>query len=287
MPMLALARILLAPLLLWQGRQVRRRVPKLPEASGARLGLIGSDHAGHAVPRLRLLIVGDSSGAGVGATTQDEALAGQLARTLARRLQAPVAWQLVAQTGWTTPEATAALRALAAQGRLPPADVMVTVLGVNDTIAGTSPARWMRQMSALEACARDLAGVQLSVVSAVPPMARFPALPQPLRRVLGASSQRLDRALQRWAADSGARLHVEMPVAVRRESPQALMAADGFHPGPALYRVWAEALATQIVADWPSSPVLPGAQPPLAGAAGGAGTATGSGLGRPSRSIAT
>ena len=58
MPMLALARILLAPLLLWQGRQVRRRVPKLPEASGARLGLIGSDHAGHAAPRLRLLIVG-------------------------------------------------------------------------------------------------------------------------------------------------------------------------------------------------------------------------------------
>ena len=56
MPMLALARILLAPLLLWQERQVRRRVPKLPEASGARLGLIGSDHAGHAVPRLRLLI---------------------------------------------------------------------------------------------------------------------------------------------------------------------------------------------------------------------------------------
>ena len=74
-----------------------------------------------------------------------------------------------------------------------------------------------------------------------------------------------------------------MPVVVRRESPEALMAADGFHPGPALYRVWAEALATQIVADWPSSPALAGAQPPLAGGAGGAG----SGLGRPSRSIAT
>ena len=194
-----------------------------------------------------------------------------------------MAWQLVARTGWTTPEAAAALRTLAAQGRLPPADVMVTALGVNDAIAGTSPARWIRQMSALETSARELAGVQLSVVSAVPPMARFPALPQPLRRLLGASSRRLDQALQRWAADSGARVHVEMPVALRRESPEALMAADGFHPGPALYRVWAEALATQIVADWPSSPALAGAQPPLAGGAGGAG----SGLGRPSRSIAT
>jgi hypothetical protein len=113
-------------------------------------------------------------------------------------------------------------------------------------------------------------------------MARFPALPQPLRRVLGASSRRLDQALQRWTADSGARLHAAMPALVGHEPIGALMAADGFHPGPALYRRWAEALALLIATDWPSTPVRPGTQPPLAG-----GAEAGSGRGRPSRSIAT
>ena len=64
-----------APLLLWQGRRVRRDTPKLPEAEGPRDGIAGADRPGRP---LRLLIVGDSSAAGVGASVQDEALAGRL-----------------------------------------------------------------------------------------------------------------------------------------------------------------------------------------------------------------
>jgi lysophospholipase L1-like esterase len=250
MPTFTAAKVALSPLLIWQGRQVRREAPRLPEATGPRLGLAGMDRHGSAMPKLRLLIVGDSSGAGVGAATQGEALAGRLSQALTRRLKAPIAWQLVARTGWTTADAISALRALSTQGRLPPADVMVVALGVNDAVNQTSPRRWTAQLDALEACARELAGVHQIVATAVPPMHLFPLLPQPLRWVLGRSAQALDAALVQWTADSGTRAYFEMPYDPAREEVRALMAGDGFHPGPQLYQRWGEALALQIAADY-------------------------------------
>jgi lysophospholipase L1-like esterase len=250
MPALAAAKVALSPLLFWQGRQVRREAPRLPEPTGPRLGLAGQERHGGAMPRLRLLIVGDSSGAGVGAATQEEALAGRLSQALTRRLKAPVAWQLVARTGWTTADAIAGLRELSAQGRLPPADVMVTALGVNDAVRQTSPRRWTAQLDALEACARELAGVHQVVATAVPPMDRFPLLPQPLRWVLGQSARALDAALVQWTADSGTRAYFELPYDPERDDVRQLMASDGFHPGPPLYQRWGEALALQIAADY-------------------------------------
>ncbi|MDZ7855099.1 SGNH/GDSL hydrolase family protein [Sphaerotilus sp.] len=250
MPTFTAAKVALSPLLIWQGRQVRREAPRLPEAEGPRLGLAGMERHSGAMPRLRVLIVGDSSGAGVGAATQDEALAGRLSQALTRRLKAPIAWQLVARTGWTTPDATQALEALASQGRLPPADVMVTALGVNDTVRQTSPRRWLAQLDRLEDCARELAGVHQIVATAVPPMHLFPLLPQPLRWVLGRSAQALDAALMQWTADSGTRAYFELPYDPEHDEVRHLMASDGFHPGPTLYQRWGEALALQIAADY-------------------------------------
>ena len=250
MPTFTAAKVALSPLLIWQGRQVRREAPRLPEAAGPRLGLVGLDRHSSAMPRLRLLIVGDSSGAGVGAATQDEALAGRLSQALSRRLKAPIAWQLVAGTGWTTPDTVAALQALSDQGRLPPADVIVTALGVNDAVHQTSPRRWQAQLDQLEHCARELTGVHQIVATAVPPMHLFPLLPQPLRWVLGRSAKALDAALMQWTADSGTRAYFELPYDPAHDEVRHLMASDGFHPGPTLYQRWGEALALQIAADY-------------------------------------
>ena len=59
-----LAKVLLGPVLLAQGIYTRRMTPRLPEAEGERQGEAGSGDV------LRLLIVGDSAAAGVGAATQ-------------------------------------------------------------------------------------------------------------------------------------------------------------------------------------------------------------------------
>jgi hypothetical protein len=90
----ALATIVLGPVLLAQGRHVRRTVRLLPEPEGLREGDSGSG------PLLRLLIAGDSAAAGVGAPTQDDALSGHLVSSLAGCLR--VQWKLFAYTGATT-----------------------------------------------------------------------------------------------------------------------------------------------------------------------------------------
>ena len=97
----------LAPVLVIQGRWVRSRVPKLPEPPGDREGETGSGR------RLRLLIVGDSAAAGVGAPHQDEALLGQTVARLAPRFR--VAWNLQAESGATTKDALSRLEALTAE----------------------------------------------------------------------------------------------------------------------------------------------------------------------------
>ena len=120
----------LGPALLLQGLWVRMRTPRLPEANGPRRGQTGAG------PRLRLLVLGDSSAAGVGVASQSEALLGQLTRALGCRYT--VAYRLEARTGATTADA---LEILAHQG-IGSFDVVVTALGVNDLTAGRKKTAW-------------------------------------------------------------------------------------------------------------------------------------------------
>jgi lysophospholipase L1-like esterase len=231
----------LAPLLLWQGRRVRRDTPKLPEAAGARHGVAGADRLGRP---LRLLILGDSSAAGVGAAVQDEALSGRLVERLAPALQRPLAWRLLARTGTTTREALDLLEGAAPE----PFDVAVVALGVNDATALRPLARWLADVERLHGALHARHRLRRVLWSGLPPMHRFPALPQPLRGVMGLHARAMDAALGRWCAarPAGVRpraTHVPLP---SMRDP-ALVASDGFHPGPGAYRVWADALAPQVV----------------------------------------
>ena len=228
-----LLKIALAPVLMAQGRWVRARAMKLPEAAGPRRGV-----AGRGTPQWRVLVLGDSSGAGVGVPHQRQALAQPLAEALSRRLGAPVGWQLVATTGHTTSDALHALEHAALQ----PADLLVTALGVNDTVGQVSPRRWLALMDQVVDTAARRAGVRCTLHSGLPPMHRFPLLPQPLRAVLGGDARRLDRALQAHVAGQPDRHHVALPE-VAGPLHGGWVAEDGFHPGPRGYQAWAQALA--------------------------------------------
>ena len=228
-----IAKILLGPVLLWQGRRVRATALRLPEAAGPR-AIEGGD--------LRLLIVGDSSAAGVGAPHQDDALAGRLAQALATRLGAPVGWQLIATSGHRSAHALAALQA----AEVGPADVLVTALGVNDVVDQVRPADAIASLHQLHALAVERAGVRLSIHCAAPPMQQFPLLPQPLRWFFGRQAAGYNAALSASVVGHPARRVLHLPEALQRDAA-ALMAEDGFHPGPRGYALWAEALADQVV----------------------------------------
>lgn len=227
----AVATLTLWPLLLVQGRQVRRTVPELPEPAGAREGESGSGMY------LRLLIVGDSAAAGVGATTQDEALAGQLAAALAPTFR--LRWKLLAFTGATTADMLTRLRQTPAEAF----DVVITSLGVNDVTGRRSLAEWRRQQVELVELLTGRFAVRHVLLSGLPPMHRFPALPQPLRWYVGSRARDFDRVLADLA---GKRPGCEFLALGHEMMEISAMASDGFHPGPPIYALWAREAARRI-----------------------------------------
>jgi lysophospholipase L1-like esterase len=226
-------KLVLAPVLVAQAVRTRRRAPVLPEPAGPRHGRVGQGDA-----ELRLLIAGDSSAAGVGVAHQDQALAGHLSRALHRHSARPVRWELHARSGLTTQQVFALLRT----AEPPPADVAVVLSGVNDVIDLVPTRRAVQQRAALADWLLGEGRVRHVVFAPLPPVHRFPLLPEPLRRVMGDDARRHDAALGRWAASRGDVSHIAIDMNLEPEA----MAEDGFHPGEPVYRICGEALAAHI-----------------------------------------
>lgn len=230
-----IATAVLSPVLLAQALGVRKRALRLPEATGPRTGIQGNG------PPLRLLIVGDSSAAGVGAATQDAALAGQIANSLAPHRS--ITWHLIASSGATTPTTLARLR----KETLAPCDIAIVILGVNDVTRGGPQAIWLRTHASLRDLIRTQTGARRLYISQVPPLGAFPLLPHPLRWLLGRRAHRFDAALLQALSQTPDCTHVPLPDMLEARD----MAEDGFHPGPAIYAAWAKEMARRILSDGP------------------------------------
>jgi len=232
------AKLVLSPLLVAQALRTRSKLPRLPEPGGARQGVVGYGEP------LALLIAGDSSAAGVGVVHQRDALATRLAQEIAVAARRRVQWRLVAQSGLTTAQTLELLQrehpAVGPEGHF---DLAVVVTGVNDVVDQVPSRRAVAHREALANTLRNGLGVAHVVFAPLPPVHRFPGLPQPLRWVAGSDARRHDRALRDWVRtrDDVSRVEIELPL-----NP-GLMAHDGFHPGAKVYRITAHAIALHIV----------------------------------------
>ena len=153
------AKLALSPLLAAQGVWTRARVPVLAEAAGPRCGEVGT---GAPLP---LLIVGDSSAAGVGVARQEQALAGHLSRTLAAEARRRVRWQLVARSGVTTARLLDLLRDVAIER----CAVAVVVTGVNDVVEQVPSRRAVSDRAALADWLLAHSGARHVVFAPLPP----------------------------------------------------------------------------------------------------------------------
>lgn len=226
--MRVLGTVAAAPVLVAQALHVRRVTPRLPGAGGPVEGVV----AGHGDP-FRVVVLGESTADGVGAATHDEALAGQLARALARDGRA-VSWQVVGRTGANARTVRDELVPL-----VRPADLVLVALGVNDTTELHTAARYRRDLLGLVVDLRRRLGQVDVVLAGVPPMGHFPGLPRPLRDVLAARSAALDAAAAELSRLPRV-LHAPMRPTLLDDTT---FADDRFHPGPVGYARWADELA--------------------------------------------
>ncbi|MEA3588539.1 SGNH/GDSL hydrolase family protein [Pseudidiomarina sp. 1APP75-27a] len=226
----------LAPLLLLQGKLVRARTPHLPEAEGARQGQAGSERTRPASGKeLRVLILGDSAAAGVGCDTQQQAVTGQWVAQLSQTT--PVSWQLVAKSSLTCAQVLTLLKETQlTESRF---DVVLVSVGVNDVTRRTSTSQWQADLEAMSRYLNEHLGVSSILYTALPPMHKFPALPQPLRWVLGQRAKLLNQYLAQHCQRYNYTHYLNFEVPYEAQ----FIAADGYHPSTAAAELWARTAA--------------------------------------------
>ena len=228
------ATLALIPALVIQGSRVKKNTIRLPEAEGAREGIIGQGQT------LSLLILGDSAAAGVGVAHQNDALLGAVISALQHQYQ--VHWRLEAQSGDTTSQVIQKTKKLVNQKY----DVVVTSVGVNDVTRLMSAQTWIKQQQHFYQLIQAKFQPELIIATGVPPMHLFPALPNPLSWLFGQYAKQMNLQLEKMIAQQEDMQWIEYDIR-KYQSMNLEMAKDGFHPSKEIYQIWGKEVADRIL----------------------------------------
>lgn len=190
---------------------------------------------------LRIVWLGDSTAAGVGATTADLSVPRRVAALLAR----PVEVMSFATSGARIADVLAEQVPRLQGQAFPPPDVIAISVGANDVTHLTPLRRFVRTYDAVVDQLPPNAKV---VLLGVPDMGSMPRVAQPLRAIMGWRGRRMAAAVRRVALRRGFGF-VDIAGAtgrVFRDAPGPSFAGDKYHPSDEGYRVWAEAVAPVI-----------------------------------------
>ena len=219
-----------SPFLFLQGQYTRKKVGLLPDAGGDKAGLAG-EGAGEA----KLLVIGESTIAGLGARTHEYALTGQFAVRLSKRTDKKVNWTVIGKNGVTARRTIDELVPQIPEGEF---DYILIGLGGNDVMKLSSPRKWRRDMTELLGILRGRNPDAAIFLSNCPMIKYSPALPHPIRFILWELSKLHDANIKEMTAEMDRVYYYPQPADVELEG----FFADGIHPSERGYSDWAEAM---------------------------------------------
>ena len=216
------------PQVLVQAGVLKREVPRLPDAARPWRG------AEPGPDPIRLLVLGDSTAAGVGVDSQDEALPGHLARAIRRHTKRGVSWRAVGENGATTRDIVTDYLVEAVSE---PADLVFLSIGANDAIQARTTLAFRRDLRRILSGLSAAMPEALIVMSSLPVFGLFTVFPEPLRTTLFRHSRNLERVARPIIASD------PRWMMLRNDPPpygRDFFSTDGFHPSSAGYRDWAD-----------------------------------------------
>jgi lysophospholipase L1-like esterase len=156
----------------------------------------------------------------------------QFSLALHEKTQRGVSWRSVGESGATSKDILGRFLAPALSS---PADVVIVSLGANDAKdlkpLGATVSRFERLLKVLH----DGHPEAVLIFSSLPAFYLFPTLPQPLRGIIYAHAQAIERSIRP--------LIESFPFAMMSPPPtgyhDTFFAVDGFHPSEDGYRDWA------------------------------------------------
>ena len=220
-----------APVLFVQGKWLRRTTPILPDAALPWHGTEPGTPAADAVP-LRLLVFGDSTSAGVGASTQHHGLPGNLARELSARWGRGVSWNAIGASGASSRDLVEEYLSEAVREEY---DFVFLTVGANDALGLRSRRSFGRDIHHLLIELRTASPDAPIMMSSLPAFFRFELLPNPLRYNLYLHSRSLESVARQIVGEfDNASMSPPPP-----PYTEGFFAPDLFHPSEQGYRDWA------------------------------------------------
>lgn len=234
------------PIMLWQGKRIRKEIPSLPEAQGATQGIID-----RGAKTIKLLTLGESTIAGVGVSNHEEGITGQMAQALAKQTNATVHWQVIAKSGFTVKKVTQELVPLVPDI---PQDIIVVGMGGNDTFTINSPAQWRKDFIALIKAIRTKQPSCPIVIANMPPIGEFPAFTKLIQMTLGNLVKLHGTAIEDFP-HVFPNLYYNNSLIQLKDWADKLPAnntakdffSDGVHPSKLTYQLWGEDMVQFIM----------------------------------------
>jgi lysophospholipase L1-like esterase len=220
--------------------------------------------------RLRLVVLGDSTTAGVGVGRAEDALPYRLAQHIADRERRPVH---VVSYGWAgarvadlpatqLPRALEPLREGETAPFLPGADIVALVIGSNDATHHTKPGRYRADLR------RALEIVRTAAPDARVVLAGIPAFRGALKAIeplisLADLYARLLRPISRAEATRAGVAYADLArhVPPRIDRTTEFLSSDQFHPSAVGYAIWADVIFEALLDGPPASTIPPNAAP--------------------------
>jgi len=210
------------PFLVYQAKQVRKTSPKLPSQSSLLTLGQGKNH---------ILLLGESTVAGVGASTPAHTLAGNFYRLLGESFQI----ETIGKKGLRVKDALS-LYLQHRKNQVPNSKGVILFLGANDCFLLTSPSEFKKEVEALIHQIQINTSAPWIYLAAIPPVHLFPAFSKKMQSFLQVQRNYLQEELEKIASNHPKVIYQEIPMDLQPE----FFSADGVHPSDLGYQKIAE-----------------------------------------------
>lgn len=242
----AIVSLPLLPFLYVQGKNIRRRVPKLLEAKEPKGFVNGNFDA-----TINILSIGESTIAGVGVDFHKNGFTGAVVNTLSTKLKKNVNWRVYARSGYTVAKVCEKIIPKIEETAT---DIIVVGMGANDAFTLNSPKKWGSDLEELITLLQNkFPGTPLFFTS-MPPIKEFPAFTKPIKFVIGNLVEILGERLQAITKNKKNVFYNNEVITLEKWSKKHTLPnnnskiyfSDGVHPSELTYNIWGKEIALFI-----------------------------------------
>lgn len=224
------------PIMYFQGKKILDNMPDLPPPVDTK-GILPGKHGKKSV-----LIMGESTIAGIGASSHQNALVGALCRSIHETYQCTVEYEVVAKSGYTAQQV---IDDLLPTVKTKSVDYIVIGLGANDTFQLTNPKKWGERVAHLLMELRDRYKDAKIIFINMAPVRDFLVLSRLLKFFLGQQIDLLGDELTKTIRNFDNVYFIEDRIALEdymKKTNHQYRAedffSDGVHPSELTYNMW-------------------------------------------------